>query len=469
MFKKQSRNFTEGPMFWRITAFAIPLMLTGILQICYNMADNIVVGQFSGDPYALGAVGSTSSFSNLILTLLLGMSIGAGVIVAQAYGAKNDGMLSSTVHTALTFALFGGIAFMLIGLVISAPVLRLMGIKEVFFDKSLLYLRIICLGIPASSVYNFGASVLRSVGNSKTPLYILATSGLLNVGLNLVFVIGCHMTVAGVALATIISQYASATAVVIILALHKNDSYGFSFKKYRFDCGILFRMIRLGIPAGIQSAMFSISNMLLASSVNTLKDTAVTAYAISNSIDSIAYTCGNCFCVACTTFSGQNYGAGKPERIKKALFYSLIQAVITVFVIGQIVLFFGEPISKLFVDATNPARDEIISEVMNLISMLLTLYFLCAVMECFSGLLRALGYSLLPMANSIIGICGTRILWVFIFFPMERFNTLRGMFICYPISWSFAALLQIIACIFAWKKLKKAFCSQKSNKESFKV
>ena len=456
-------------MFWRITTFALPLMLTGIIQIFYNMADNIVVGQFSGDPYALGAVGSTSSFSNLILTLLLGMSIGAGVIVAQSYGAKNDGMLSNTVHTALTFALFGGIAFMLIGLVISEPVLRLMEIKEVFFDKSLLYLRIICLGIPASSVYNFGASILRSVGNSKTPLYILSLSGLLNVGLNLVFVIGCHMTVAGVALATIVSQYASAIAVVTVLAIHKNDNYGFSFKKYRFDKNILLRMIRLGIPAGIQSAMFSVSNMILASSVNTLKDTAVTAYAISNSIDSIAYTCGNCFCVACTTFSGQNYGAGKPERVKKALFYSLIQAVVVVFTMGQLILLFGEPISKLYIDAANPQRDEIVREVINLISMLLTTYFLCAVMECFSGLLRALGYSLLPMVNSIIGICGTRIIWVFIFFPMERFNNLRGMFICYPISWSFAALLQIIGCIFAWKKLRKIYPVKKEVKQEATV
>lgn len=456
-------------MFWRITAFAIPLMLTGVLQICYNMADNIVVGRFSGDPYALGAVGSTSSFVNLIFALLLGMSAGAGVIVAQAYGAKQDGLLSRTVHTSITFALFGGIAFMLIGLAISAPMLRFMGIKEVFYDKAVLYMRIICLGIPASSVYNFGASVLRSIGNSKTPLYILSSSGLINVALNLVFVIAFNMSVAGVAIATIVSQYASATAVMVVLMMHKEDAYGFSFKKYRFDKRVLLRMVRLGIPAGIQSAMFSVSNMMLASSVNTLKDTAVTAYTISNSIDSLAYTSGNCFCVACTTFAGQNYGAGKPDRVKKALLFSIIQTVVVVFSIGQVGILFSDQLAGLFIDAGNAARAEIIAEVRSVASLLLLFYFLCGVMECFSGLLRALGYSLLPMLNSVVGICGLRAVWVFVFFPMERFNTLRGLLICYPLSWSFAMLLQISVCIFAFRKLKRTSPTKSSAKESVNV
>ena len=260
MFKsKKKYSFTEGPIFWKIAAFALPIMLTGILQILYNMADNIVVGQFSGDPDALGAVGSTTSLNNLIINFIMGIAGGTGVVVAQAYGAKRDTELSRAVHTSLIFSIFAGIAFGALGILISRPVLTLIGTQPDLIDKAVLYMRIICLGIPALSVYNFGAAILRSIGDSKTPLMLLSSSGILNVILNLFFVIICGMAVEGVAIATIISQYVSATAVLVVLINRRALSYGFSFSKLCFDGGIMKKILRFGIPAGISSSLFSVA------------------------------------------------------------------------------------------------------------------------------------------------------------------------------------------------------------------
>ena len=451
-----------------MTAFAIPIMLTGLLQIVYNMADNIVVGQFSGDPYALGAVGSTSSLGNLIVNLLLGTSAGTSVVVAQAYGAKSEALVSKTVHTAMTFSLIGGVAFMFLGLLISRPALLLINTRPEFLENATLYLRIVCLGIPALSIYNFGAAILRSVGNSKLPLFILGASGLVNVGLNILFVAAFGMSVAGVALATIISQYISAIAVLAFLIKKREECFGLNRKRYAFDRRLLARVLRLGIPAGLQSSMFSFSNMLLVSSINTLSDISVTAFTIANSIDAITYTCGNAFFQAVMTFTGQNYGARNLKRMKKSLLYGLIQSIILVFTVGQIELFFGEQIAGLYISADAVNRALVIEEVMSLISLLLTVYFLCGVMEAFAGFLRGLGYSLIPMINSIVGICGIRILWIIFAFPTERFHSLRGVMSCYPISWSFTTLLHIAICIFAWIKLKKTdkslFSDEKKGK-----
>lgn len=453
---KRKASFTEGPIFWKMTAFAIPIMLTGLLQIVYSMADNIVVGRFSGDPYALGAVGSTSSLNNLIINLMLGTSAGTGIAVAQSYGAKQENMVSRTVHTAMTFSVIGGIAFMILGLLISRPALVLMNTRAEFLDNATLYLRIICLGIPASAIYNFGNAILRSIGNSKLPLFILGASGLVNVGLNVLFVAAFHMSVAGVALATIISQYISAAAVLTVLIKNKNECYGLNRKKYTFDGKILARILRLGIPAGLQSSMFSLSNMLLVSSINTLSDISVTAFTIANNIDAITYTCGNAFSQAVMTFTGQNYGARKPERMKKSLFYGLIQSAVAVFTVGQIELFFGEQITGLYISAQTANRELVITEVMSLISLLLTVYFICGVMEAFAGFLRGLGYALIPMISSLIGVCGVRILWIMFAFPNEKFHSLRGIMTCYPVSWSVTMAFHISVCIFAWIKLKKS-------------
>ena len=315
MLSTKKRNFTEGPIFFKILTFALPIMITGVLQILYNMADNIVVGQFSGDPYALGAVGSTSSLNNLVITLIMGTAAGTGVVVAQCIGARRDRDVSRAVHTALIFSLFAGVALGAIGFIISRPVLTLIGTQESLLDSAVLYMRIISLGIPATAIYNFGSSILRSAGDSKTPLIILTSTGILNVLLNLFFVIVCGMSVDGVALATITAQYVSAFIVILILAKRKGEAYQFSFKKLCFDMILFKRIIRIGIPSGVQSSFFSIANIVLTNGINSFgMPEMITAYTICNNIDAITYVACNSFMQASLTFTGQTYGAMKYAR-----------------------------------------------------------------------------------------------------------------------------------------------------------
>ena len=464
MLRNKKLSFTDGPIFWRIILFALPIMATGVLQILYNMADNIVVGQFSGDPNALGAVGSTSSLTNLLTNLLIGVSVGTSVVVAQSFGAKNERMVSRTVHTALTFALFGGLAFMGVGLIIARPALELMGTRPELIDGAVLYFSIICFGVPATAVYNFGAAVLRSVGDSKTPLIILASTGLVNVGLNFFFVMACNMSVEGVAIATITSQYLSAISVVLVLFKRRDECYGFSFKKLVFDTTLLARILRFGIPSGLQSSIFSVSNILLTSGMNTLGTAAITAFTISNNIDSLTFIACNSFHQAALTFTGQNFGAGRHDRIKKILIYSLVQVAAAGILVGQTVLFFGEPIANLYINATDPNKDQVIKYTLEIMQLLLTTYFICGLMDVLSGVLKGLGYSIIPMMVSLVCICGFRIVWRFAVFPLEQFNTPSGLMFCYVISWSLAALMFTGLVIYALLKIKKTSISEKELK-----
>ena len=452
---KTRKNFTEGPLFFRITLFALPLMATGILQICYNMADNIIVGQFSNDPVALAAVGCTSSFNNLIVNLLLGVAAGTSVVISQLYGANERRLVERTEHTSFLFSLLGGIVLMAVGLILSRPVLTLMGTKPEVIDKAVLYMRIICLGIPANAVYNFGASVFRAVGNSRLPLMILATSGLINVGLNIVFVICFGMSVDGVALATIISQYISATAVISALMLRKGECYQFSFKKLCFDRLLLRRVLRYGIPNGIQSSMFSISNMMIASAVNTFPTTTVSANTIASNIDAIAYTSMNSFAQAAMTFTGQNWGAKKTDRIRKVYRYTLAQVTFFGITVGQIVRLLAKPIARLYVNTSNPDYDSIMGTVGEITALLLTTYVLCGIMDVHSGFLRGMGYSFSPMLTSIASICGVRIIWIYcVFRPIEAMRTHIGLYWSYPVSWSIAIIAFGIIAMFGFKKLR---------------
>ncbi len=452
---KPKHNFTQGPLFFRITLFSLPIMATGILQILYNMADNIVVGKYSGDDAALAAVGCTAALTNLIVNLLFGVASGTGVVIAQAWGAKDNERVSRAVHTAMSFSVIGGIAFMLIGLLVSRPALVLMGTNEEILDKADLYLKIICLGIPASSVYNFGASILRSTGDSKTPLYILASTGVVNVVLNLLFVIVFHMTVDGVAIATICAQYLSAVAVVLVLMNNKGESFCLCMRKLAIDKSILLRIFRYGIPTGIQGSFFSISNVMLASAANTFPTTTVSAKTIASNIDGITYTVMNCFSHAAMTFVGQNYGAGKYERAKKAVFYSLIQVVSVGLIISQTELLLGKELAWLFVDKENPDASIIIDTAVEIMKIILSTYFLCGVMEVISGAVRGMGYSLSPMLISLGGVCVFRIFWISVIFPMESMNNLFGLFSVYPVSWILTIAMQSVLLVLAFRKLKR--------------
>ncbi len=459
MFRERSlkKNFVEGPLFFKIFTYAAPIMITSVLQIIYNMADNIVVGQFSGDPLALAAVGSTASLTGLIVNLLIGISGGTGVIVAQAYGAKHHDMVSRAVHTSVGFAFVGGIVFMAIGILVSRPALIWMDTKDELLDLATLYMRIVCCGIPASAIYNFSASSLRSVGDSKTPLLILSTSGVVNVALNVIFVVLFGMSVDGVALATIISQYASAVWVLLVLIRRKNECYNLNPKRIRIELPVLGRVLRFGIPAALQSTMFNISNMLITSAANVFPTTDLSAKTIVSNIDGICYCALNSYFHASMTVTAQNYGARKCDRIDKALVFSLLQVTVIGVLLGHLLLLFADPLASLYIDPADPSKEAVLASARKMLSLLLRTYFICGVMETFSGWLRGLGYSLMPTIVSVAGICGVRILWIYAFFPMDIFHSILGLYYCYPISWSATALIFIGMCVFARRRLKRAF------------
>ena len=452
---KTKRDLTEGPLFGPIFFFVVPIILTGMLQMLYNMADNIVVGQFSGDELALAAVGSTSSLSNLIVNLLMGIAGGAGVVVAQSYGARDFDKLSKAVHTSVVFSLIGGVTFCIFGLIISGPALSLMNTKDELMSRALLYMRIICMGIPASSVYNFGAATLRSVGDSKTPLIILSLSGIANVLLNLYFVIECKMAVDGVALATIIAQYISAAAVITILFKRRDMPYTLDKKKLKIDLDILKRILRLGLPAGFQGTLFSISNIILTRGMNSLPTTDISGKTIAINIESIVHTSMNSYLHAAMTFTGQNYGAKKPERIKKSIIYAIIQVFLVGFIGGQIVNLFARPLASLYIDPTDPNKEAVMTAALELMQFMLSVYFLCGIMDTLSGALRGLGYSTIPMIVSIGAICVLRAIWVFFLFPLEQFHSLIGIYTIYPISWSLGVIAMVIALLFIYPRVKK--------------
>ncbi len=453
--KKHARaEFTKGPLFFKILFFAIPIMATGVLQLLYNMADNVVVGKFSGDATALAAVGSTSSLTNLILNLLLGLSVGSGVVVAQYFGAKRLSEISKSVHTSMTVSVIGGLIFAIFGFFAARPLLTLMDTRPDIIDSATLYLRIIFCGVPASSVYNFGSSILRSVGDSKRPLIILATTGLVNVGLNIFFVTVCHMTVDGVALATIISQYLSAGAVVFLL-MRTNECYKFDPKKMGIDRVIFGKVLRIGIPSGIQGMMFSISNVMIQSSINTFPTETVSGNTAALSLEGFSYTIMNSFSNAALTFTGQNFGAGKIKRVYKILFYSLIQIFLIGFITGYLEITFAEQLSWLFVDKNIPHAQMIVDASVTRLSYVLKWYFLCGIMEVFTYHLRGIGYSITPMLATLFGVCFIRIAWVAFVFPTESFNTPLGLYMVLPISWAVAIVLSIIICIIASFKLRR--------------
>lgn len=450
---KKKKDFTTGPIFKNMILYTIPLILTALLQLCYNMADNIVVGKFSGEEFALAAVGATTPLSNLITNLLMGIGGGGAIVIAHAFGAKDFKRLDRAVHTSVTFSLIGGIVVGFIFFFVSKPALILMDINPVFIDLSIKYMKIIAFGIPASSVYNYTAAIIRNLGDSRTPLIILSTTGLINVALNLLFVLCFGMDVDGVAFATIISQYISAVAVVIVLIKRKNAPYQFSFKKLGIDVPILGKAMRLGIPSGIQAAMFSISNMIIVSSMNTFDAYTYTGYTINSNIDAILYCIVSAFATTCLTFTAQNYGAKNKKRINKVLLYSTVQVTAVGLVCGLILILLIEPLSMLFMPENATNIDIILKVSRDLCLLLLSTYFLLGILSVISGALRGIGYSILQMILYIIGLCGTRVIWVYTVFPFWKSPV--GLMMCYPASWIVCIIFLGTARLVAEKKLRQ--------------
>ena len=462
---KGKPNFTEGPIFTRLLLFTLPIIATSLLQVLYNMADNIVVGQFSGDPDALAAVGQTSAYTNLLINILIGISAGAGVVVAQLYGAMRRDELKKAIHTAMALSLILGAGLLLLGLAVTPWVLSLI-VKAELLPKSTLYMMIVCAGLPALSIYNFGASIMRSLGDSKTPLVILSLSGILNVVLNLIFVIPLRMSIAGVALATIISQYASAVAVVILMLREKDEDFRLDVRQLRIYMPALRRTLMCGIPAALQSSVFSFANMILASAVGTLPTTSISANTIASNIDGITYQCMNAFTSSVMTFAGQNYGAMKRDRMWKSFIYGVIQVTVIGIAVGGVEILFGEPISSLFIAADNPNRDLIIAETRKIMITILVPYFLCGIMGVMGGYLRGLGYSTSPMLASVISVLVVRITWIFFVFYPSGSQDISFLYLCFPITWIVTILIEVGVLIYVNRKMKKlGFGEEKKTDE----
>ena len=452
--KKSARDFTSGSLFFRILLFTIPITASGLLQMLYNTADNIVVGRFSGDDLALAAVGCTTALSSLIINFLIGFASGASILIAQRFGAKDSDGVSRATHTIMTFALISGVLFSVLGLIVSKPALTLMGTKPELMSRAVLYLRIICLGIPATAVYNFGTSIIRSVGDSKTPLIILSFTGLLNLVLNLIFVIVFKMSVSGVAIATIVSQYVSAVCVTVILIKNSSECFGITLKKLGINKELLISVLKFGLPAGLQNALYAISNVMMSSAVNMLPTAAVSARAISSNIDQICHTTLSGFGIAAVTVVGQNYGAKKPERVKKSIFCLLIQVVVCGITIGQAMLLFADKFAMMFIDSANADAEAILVFTLEILAITLATSFLNGTMQTFSGAVRGMGYSISVMIITLTGACLFRILWVLFVFPIEAMHTLSGLFVIFPLSWGATAILLAAVSLYAYLKMK---------------
>ncbi|MBR2948749.1 MAG: MATE family efflux transporter [Lachnospiraceae bacterium] len=444
--KSYEIDMCNGPLLGKILLFSIPLMLSGVLQLLFNAADIVVVGRFAGHQ-ALAAVGSTSALINLLVNVFIGLSVGTNVMVANYYGAGDRERLSQTVHTAILSSIICGLALIFIGGFLAKPMLTLMGTPDDVLHQAALYMRIYFAGMPVFMLYNFGAAILRAVGDTRRPLYYLLIAGVLNVGLNLIFVIVLHMGVAGVALATVISQIVSAFLVIKAL-MNSDDMIRLELKKLKIHPARLRKMIRIGLPAGMQGAVFSVSNMLIQSSINSFGSIAMAGSTAAGNIEGFVYTAMNSFYQTALSFTSQNMGAGKYKRVGRILILCQICVTITGLVLGNGSYLFGRQLLGIY--SSDP---EVIAYGLLRMSYLCIPYFLCGNMDVMVGSLRGMGYSIMPMLVSLAGACGIRVIWIYTIFRMN--HTLETLFTSYPISWIITAVVHLICFMIAYRKLKE--------------
>lgn len=436
---KYEIDMCNGTIMDKLVSFAIPLMVSGILQLMFNAVDIIVVGRFSGSQ-ALAAVGSTTALINVFTNLFIGVSLGANVLAARFYAAGKAKEMSETVHTSVTLALISGVAMAVVGLVFSRWALEVMGTPADVIDQSTLYMRIYFLGMPFFMLYNYGAAILRAVGDTRRPLMFLVVAGVTNAVLNMILVIVFHLGVAGVAIATIISQLIS--CILVLRCLYMTDSsYQLRFSRLCMKKFYLVQIFQVGIPAGVQSMVINISNALLQSSVNSFGSTAMAGYTAANNILGFLYASVNAVTQACMSFTSQNYGVGKYKRMDRVLLDCGILSFVIAFVLGCGSYMLGGEILKIYTE-----DPEVIRCGVEILSITTVPYFLCGIMDLFPGALRGMGHSGVPMILSIIGTVGTRIVWIFWIFPQHR--SLYTLFISYPASWFITIVLQVVCFVF---------------------
>lgn len=445
--KTSKIDMLQGPLWNKIPLFALPVAATAILEQLFNAADLAVIGNFaSGDKTAaVAAIGANSPVTGLLLMLFLGISLGANVVIANAIGRNDEKTVHHTVHTSIVIALGGGLLVMGIGQLIAAPLLDMLHVPDDVFPLALLYLRIYLLGLPAIFLYNFESAIFRSIGNTKVPLQALAMAGVLNVILNLFFVIVLGMTVNGVAIATVLSNVISSS--ILLRRLIKTDSIiRVDLKKLRIHKDCLKRILKIGLPSGIQNAVFSLSNIVIQSAINSLGTTVIAASSAAFNIEIIAYYVLNSFSQACTTFVGQNYGAGNLKRCRKVLKLCLIEDFIASASTIVLVLIFGRFLLSLFTD-----QPEVIDIGYTRLVLVFSAYTFSMLYENMSGYLRGFGISLLPAILTTIGVCGTRITWIYTIF--QSCHTFESIMIAYPVSLAITAVLIFLALLYC--KLSK--------------
>lgn len=444
---KYEIDMCNGTLMDKLISFSLPLMLSGILQLLFNAVDIIVVGRFTGSQ-ALAAVGSTTALINIFTNLFIGISLGANVLAARFYASGKEKEMSETVHTSITLALISGLVMALAGVLLARFALNLMGTPNDVIDQSVLYMRIYYLGMPFFMLYNYGAAILRAVGDTKRPLFFLVISGMTNAVLNLVLVIVFHMGVAGVAIGTIVSQLIS--SILVLRCLYtSNTSYRLYFSKLGIKTQYLKQIFQVGIPAGIQSTVINLSNALLQSSVNSFGSVAMAGYTAANNIFGFLYMSVNAVTQSCMSFTSQNYGVKKLKRMDRVLLDCMILSVGVTLTLGCGAYFFGPELLKIYTSDADVIRCGV-----EVLAFTTVPYFCCGIMDLLPGALRGMGYSGVPMILSIIGTVGTRIVWIFGLFPAHR--SLSFLFISYPVSWILTILMQAVCFCFVRKHVHQS-------------
>ena len=444
--KKYEVDMCNGPLLNKILVYSLPLIASGILQLLFNAADMVVAGRFAGNA-ALGAVGATSSLINLLINVFIGMSVGTNVLVAHFYGANRKEELAQTVHTSIALSLISGVVLGIAGYALANPLLSLMGTPDDILPHAVIYMQIYFIGVPGMLLYNFGSAILRAVGDTKRPLYYLLFAGVINVVLNMFFVIVLRIGVAGVALATILSQLISA-AMVIRCLVEEEGAYRLDIRQIRLYPDKVVRILRVGLPAGFQGAVFSISNVLIQSSVNSFGSVAVAGNTAAQNLEGFVYNAMNAFHQTALSFTSQNMGAKKMDRVKKIMWICVGCVTVTGMIMGFGGLYFANELLSVY-----STDKEVIAYGYERLWIIFSTYFLCGVMDVLVGSIRGMGYSILPMIVSLLGACGLRVVWIFTVFA--HYRTPGILYNSYPVTWTVTLLVHLVCFTIGVKEKKK--------------
>ncbi len=454
--KKYEMDMTSGPIMRKMLRFAVPVIFSGLLQLLFNAADIIVVGRFAGDE-ALAAVGASSAPLNLVVTLLIGISMGVNVTVARAYGAGREREISEAVHTAITLALIGGVILAIVGLTVCTSLLKITGTPDEILPLSRKYMNILFAGIPIMALYNFGAGIFRARGDTKRPLYYLMAAGVINVCLNLFFVIVVKLAVVGVALATVLSQILSMSLIIGTLMREKGP-FKLEIRKLRLYKSKVKPIIIIGVPTGIQGMLFSVSNMVIQSSINSFGKIVMAGSSASASIEGFTFVAMDACSQTAVTFTSQNMGAGKLDRIPLVFRNAVTMVAVAGFVLGNLTYTFGRPLLGIYTQ--NPA---VVDQGMIRLLFMCVPYFICGIMNTIPGVIRGMGYSIVTTVVTIIGVCGLRILWIGTVCQMPQFSTIEWVYASYAMSWVITAIAHYIYYKIVYRKTVKTYAKEAAS------